>query len=587
MHPAECARLWDSIAHLRSNLGTVMVLGDSTRATSIGAEGTARNIRVLHAGTSEDCVEHFNEQAHWYTVDIVIISDIREPSTDKIPPHATVVDTACQPWETFGHRINDYHWWDGHTLSSMWHMHNNQPVYSFPEANSPVCISNDFYEVYPELWYRRDAIGWIYYGPTPHQGDPSRLTFEQQCANIQLLLDQGKRYIMMCNADEALQLIPTGWAHRVARYFHDRVPENTFWFVTGCINGDKVYRDLCALDGEAEYLNPVTWHRFEQCMRTEVTGSSIVHEYAVRNEEFEPEQVAKTQLDESVAVLRDYEYRIEPKQWRYLSFSRMPRWQRIQLVTWLSKNNLLHLGLNSFDLSQCGDRPGDNADNRVANRELCETVNALMTADLDAIREHNPQRADSYAEFRLNCWHHTVDTLRLLEPQLPLTINRTVERDNPVQICLDDLQYHERSRFSIVNETLYYSGKFRAEHDCYPHNLQTMPGNFISEKLYKPLSYCHPFVLFSRPGTLEVLRNRDFGTFAHLWDESYDEIEDDAERFRRVCAVIQRIATMPDEEWLEWGVTVRNIVQRNRDIFFDLSQGNTMLAVTNLSKMHE
>jgi hypothetical protein len=207
--------------------------------------------------------------------------------------------------------------------------------------------------------------------------------------------------------------------------------------------------------------------------------------------------------------------------------------------------------------------------------------------DLDSIRETDPGKADAYAEFRLNCHHYTTRQLKLLQNELPLTINRTVERDNPVQICLDDLQYHERSRFSIVNETLFYSGQFRAEHCCYPHNLQTMPGNFISEKLYKPLAYCHPFVLFSRPGTLEILRNRDFGTFEHLWDESYDEIEDDAERFRRVCDIIKRLCDMSHEEFADMGTTIQNIVHRNRDMFFDLSQGNTMFGVTNLSKMHE
>ena len=587
MHPAEITRLWDSISHLLSSCGTVMVIGNSTRATAIGAEGLARGRRVLHWGTNEDSVEHFHEYRHWYTVDVVIISDIRDPSNDKIPQHATVVDTACQPWETFGHGINDYHWWDGHTLSSMWHMHNNPPVQSFPQHDNPVCISNDFYEVYPELWYKRDEMGWIYYGPTPHQGDPSRLTFEQQCANIQQLLNAGKRRIMMCNADEALQLIPTGWAHRVARYFHDRVPPDTFWFVTGCINGEKVYADMCNLDGEAEYLHPVTWHRFEQCMRTEVTGSSRVYDYRIRNEEFQPEDIAKTELDQGVAVLQQYNYQIGHKEHKYLSFSRMPRWQRIQLVTWLHRNDLLHAGLNSFDLSQCGDRPGNQVENNLAIREICETIDSLMEKDLDSIRETDPGKADSYAEFRLNCHHYTTQQLKLLQNELPLTINRTVERDNPVQICLDDLQYHERSRFSIVNETLFYSGQFRAEHDCYPHNLQTMPGNFISEKLYKPLAYCHPFVLFSRPGTLEILRNRDFGTFEHLWDESYDEIEDDAERFRRVCDIIKQLCNMSHEEFADMGTTIQNIVHRNRDMFFDLSQGNTMLAVTNLSKMHE
>ena len=78
-----------------------------------------------------------------------------------------------------------------------------------------------------------------------------------------------------------------------------------------------------------------------------------------------------------------------------------------------------------------------------------------------------------------------------------------------------------------------------------------MPGNFISEKLYKPLAYCHPFVLFSRPGTLEILRNRDFGTFEHLWDESYDEETDYEKRLQKLKNTIDNIAKLNYNKVLE------------------------------------
>ncbi len=138
MHPAEITRLWDSISHLLSSCGTVLIIGNTQGSTAIGAEGLARGRRVLHWGTNEDSVEHFHEYRHWYTVDVCIISDIRDPSNDKIPQHATVVDTACQPWETFGHDINDYHCRDGHTLSSMWHQQHNHHVQHLPKTETPM-----------------------------------------------------------------------------------------------------------------------------------------------------------------------------------------------------------------------------------------------------------------------------------------------------------------------------------------------------------------------------------------------------------------------------------------------------------------
>jgi hypothetical protein len=51
-----------------------------------------------------------------------------------------------------------------------------------------------------------------------------------------------------------------------------------------------------------------------------------------------------------------------------------------------------------------------------------------------------------------------------------------------------------------------------------------------SEKSYKAL-ISQPFIVFARPGLLSYLHDNGFKTFPDMFDESYDEIEDDLERF--------------------------------------------------------
>jgi len=582
MLQSEVNQLWDSVQPLCTPGGTVGIIGThSRRTTLIGAEGTARNYDVVYL--DDDAYiggAEFSSLRDWYKLETVIVADYRGPH-QHIPPHVSVIDTACVPWEEWGHVIADYRWWDGKNIVSHWDKHNHPPVNSFPDGGA-VCISNDFFEVYPELWYKRHSIGFIYYGPTPHQGDPSRVPYEQQLHNIQTLLDRGCTTVMFCNSDEALQLVPTGWAHRVARHFvkQGHSPD-TFWFITGCLTGEAEYATICEQGGEPEYLNPLTWHRFEHCVRIDCTGVSSIPHMRHSNTDFEPGELEYPLDDESQHIL-DYEYVQVPKKHKFLCFSRMPRWQRIQLLAWLEHNDYLNSGLMSFDLTQ-GNRPGNNAENAQEIEHLTQHINHMYNYDL----EHcEADQREAITEFRLNCAHYTIDSFMNIGGRLPLTLNRTVERDNPVQICLEDRSYHENSRFSIVCETLFYRGDYRSQHDYYMNNLQTLPGIFISEKLYKPLSYCHPFVLFSRPGTLQALRDRGYHTFGYMIDEHYDDIEDDARRFGAVCTQIQRLITMSDEQFAEYQPKIADTVHHNRNVLMDFSQGNTLLAVTDTSRIH-
>lgn len=62
----------------------------------------------------------------------------------------------------------------------------------------------------------------------------------------------------------------------------------------------------------------------------------------------------------------------------------------------------------------------------------------------------------------------------------------------------------------------------------------------VSEKIFKPLAYFHPFVCVGSEGTCRYLQREGFETFDNLWSESYDTVLDDSERF---TAAIETIYT--------------------------------------------
>ena len=63
----------------------------------------------------------------------------------------------------------------------------------------------------------------------------------------------------------------------------------------------------------------------------------------------------------------------------------------------------------------------------------------------------------------------------------------------------------------------------------------------LTEKIFKPICLQMPFVLTGTKGSLEYLRQYGFQTFNGLWDESYDQIEDDFERYTAVAKVLSKL----------------------------------------------
>lgn len=91
---------------------------------------------------------------------------------------------------------------------------------------------------------------------------------------------------------------------------------------------------------------------------------------------------------------------------------------------------------------------------------------------------------------------------------------------------------------------------------------------FFSEKTFKPLYSGLPFFLVSAPGSLEYLRQiAGIKSYAPYIDESYDQIEDRADRINHIVQQVDYIVNdMSNSEYKKWVTGLWKIAKENRAI---------------------
>ena len=171
---------------------------------------------------------------------------------------------------------------------------------------------------------------------------------------------------------------------------------------------------------------------------------------------------------------------------------------------------------------------------------------------LDMVQHIQP--SDSFVEM-------TDQTARFinLEEFDETEIKASIDGDWPI---LEDKKaiphkYFENSYFTIIMDSVI-SGL--------PDN--TREFKFVTEKVYRTLSL-HPIIYLGCAYTLEYLRSRGFKTFPELFDESYDEIEDDYSRFMFIMNEVERVCNLPKEELHEKYVSVLPKIKHNQQIFYN------------------
>lgn len=99
--------------------------------------------------------------------------------------------------------------------------------------------------------------------------------------------------------------------------------------------------------------------------------------------------------------------------------------------------------------------------------------------------------------------------------------------DNSTMLGIHDDRPYRRVQYNIVTETTF-------DNSCC----------FISEKTWKAIIACRPFLIVGTPHTLRFLHSRGYQTFDDLFDESYDDALDFGERIVRIGQAMNRMATL-------------------------------------------
>lgn len=101
-------------------------------------------------------------------------------------------------------------------------------------------------------------------------------------------------------------------------------------------------------------------------------------------------------------------------------------------------------------------------------------------------------------------------------------------------------------------------------------------GCFISEKVFKPIRHGQPFIVFGTPHTLTTLRRLGYKTYDYAIDNSYDSLEDNTERFKRVVESVKKVAKEID--MYSWYMSMWDDMQYNRRLYLSTLDKKLKLA---------
>ena len=117
---------------------------------------------------------------------------------------------------------------------------------------------------------------------------------------------------------------------------------------------------------------------------------------------------------------------------------------------------------------------------------------------------------------------------------------------------------------SIVTESVFFQSK--NSDDIFVN----FPTGYLSEKLWKPVGHCQPFILVAPAKSLEYIRERfGYKTFHPYIDESYDMEYDDFARLRMIQIEIDKFSAKTKEEKDEFLNNVKDICLYNQKLFLE------------------
>ena len=133
-----------------------------------------------------------------------------------------------------------------------------------------------------------------------------------------------------------------------------------------------------------------------------------------------------------------------------------------------------------------------------------------------------------------------------------LPINFAGETDHPMHSCWLSL-------FNEAAESLLY---------LVTETVATGQRLHLTEKTFKPIAMGMPFVIVGTKGSLAYLREYGFQTFEGIWDESYDDADDDV-RIERIASLLRSLDELPAEAKQELFEQCIPVIEHNWNHFYN------------------
>ena len=226
-------------------------------------------------------------------------------------------------------------------------------------------------------------------------------------------------------------------------------------------------------------------------------------------------------------ILKPFEIDFNPKSKRILCFNGVARIHRMAAVLEMFKRNI-------FD----------------------KVYVSIKTNESDLLNSN-------FIEMRRMIGNNVLGYPEILEKTkhlFPMGLTLADNIQNAYHINDEDRKLYKDTVVSLVNETMFTSRdpiKFDFK------DRLTQPCTFATEKTWKTFQGFHPFIMLTTPHFLKDIRHLGYRTFSPYIDESYDDIENDELRFKKVMDEVERIANMSDNQVYDFQQNVKKILEFN------------------------
>lgn len=95
---------------------------------------------------------------------------------------------------------------------------------------------------------------------------------------------------------------------------------------------------------------------------------------------------------------------------------------------------------------------------------------------------------------------------------------------------------------------------------------------FLSEKIYKPILCCQPFIVVGNPHYLRKLQELGFETFSDIWDEGYDQEENLSKRMEMIVDTLIEISKWDNSTLLKIQNKITDRLTRNFEKLIEPSE---------------